>query len=49
MACVFLENLALCGLAITAEDRALARLPSPTVLPAGFEPPLDPVTTETAF
>jgi uncharacterized membrane protein YtjA (UPF0391 family) len=46
---VFLENLALRGLEITAEDRALASVPSPTVLPEGFTPPLDPVSTEVAF
>lgn len=57
LAVVFLENLEIQKKEITDEDRALAAKSSPPAtrtgtvdsLPPGFEPPLDPMTTETAF
>lgn len=58
LAVVFLENLAIQGKEITDEDRNAATIkstldsqkPEPSIeAPEGFEPPLDPLTTETAF
>jgi hypothetical protein len=51
LALVFLENLEIQGREITEQDRALAQSPEVALGPEvlGFAPPLDPLTTETAF
>jgi hypothetical protein len=59
LALVFIENLELQGKEITEQDRKNAIVHSPVThtrtgelrVPddMGFQPPLDPVTTETAF
>ena len=58
LAVVFLENLTIQGKQITDADRDAALIksqldsqkPAPSLeAPEGFEPPLDPLTTETAF